>query len=41
MKKNEVARILKEIALFLKMDDAQFKSRAYEKDSLSIEALEE
>ncbi|MBS7268799.1 MAG: DNA polymerase/3'-5' exonuclease PolX [Candidatus Freyarchaeota archaeon] len=37
----EVANILKEIAVFLEMDDVQFKPRAYEKAARSIEALQE
>ena len=41
MKNLEVAKIFKEIAILLKMDDIQFKPRAYEKAARSIEALEE
>jgi len=41
MKNFEIAKILKEIAIFLEMDDVQFKPRAYEKAARSIEALEE
>jgi DNA polymerase (family 10) len=37
----EVATILKEIAVFLEMEDVQFKPRAYEKAARSIEALQE
>lgn len=41
MKNPEVARILRNISIFLDMDDVPFKPRAYEKAALSIEALEE
>jgi DNA polymerase (family 10) len=41
MKNPEVARIFKEIAILLEMDDIQFKPRAYERAARSIEALEE
>jgi DNA polymerase (family 10) len=41
MKNFEVANILKEIAVFLEMDDVQFKPRAYEKAARSVEALQE
>jgi len=41
MKNLEVAKIFKEIAILLEMDDIQFKPRAYEKAARSIEALEE
>lgn len=41
MKNLEVARIFKEIAILLEMDDVQFKPRAYERAARSIEALEE
>lgn len=37
----EIARILREIAVFLDMDSVQFKPRAYEKAAYAIEALEE
>ncbi|MEM3526436.1 MAG: DNA polymerase/3'-5' exonuclease PolX [Candidatus Jordarchaeaceae archaeon] len=37
----EIAKILKEIAVFLEMEDVQFKPRAYEKAARSIEALQE
>src|SRR3990170_169756 len=41
MKNHEVARILKNIAILLDMDDVPFKPRAYEKAALTIEALED
>ncbi len=41
MRNSEVVKILKEIALFLEMNDVQFKPRAYEKAANSIEALED
>lgn len=41
VKNLEVARILREIAIYLDMEDVQFKPRAYEKAAISIEALEE
>ena len=41
MKNFEFARILKEIAFFLEMDEIQFKPRAYERAAISIEVLEE
>lgn len=41
MKNFEIVKILKEIAIFLDMDNVQFKPRAYEKAAKSIEALEE
>ena len=41
MKNPEVARILRNISIFLDMDDVPFKPRAYEKAALSIEAVEE
>jgi DNA polymerase (family 10) len=41
MKNFEVAKILKEIAIFLEMDDIPFKPRAYEKAARSVEAVEE
>ncbi|MEX2753338.1 MAG: DNA polymerase/3'-5' exonuclease PolX [Candidatus Freyarchaeota archaeon] len=37
----EIAKTLKEIAVFLEMADVQFKPRAYEKAARSIEALQE
>ncbi len=37
----EIAKILYEMALLLEMDDVPFKPRAFEKASLSIEALDE
>jgi DNA polymerase (family X) len=37
----EIAGILNKIAIYLEMDDVQFKPRAYEKAARSIEALEE
>ncbi|MEM2144912.1 MAG: helix-hairpin-helix domain-containing protein [Candidatus Jordarchaeaceae archaeon] len=37
----EIAKTLKEIAVFLEMEDVQFKPRAYEKAARSIEALQE
>lgn len=36
----EVARALREMALFLEMDDVPFKPRAYEKAALTVEALD-
>jgi DNA polymerase (family 10) len=41
MKNFEIVKILNEIAIFLDMDNVQFKPRAYEKAAKSIEALEE
>lgn len=41
MKNFEIVKILNEIAIFLEMDNVQFKPRAYEKAAHSIEALEE
>lgn len=41
MKNFEIAKILNEIAIFLDMDDVEFKPRAYEKAARSIESLEE
>ena len=41
MRNWEVEKILNNIALFLEMDNIQFKPRAYEKAARSIEALEE
>jgi DNA polymerase (family X) len=41
MRNLEVAKVLREIAIFLEMDDVPFKPRAYEKAAMSIEALEE
>jgi len=41
MKNFEVAKILGEFALFLEMDNVQFKPRAYEKAARLMEALEE
>jgi DNA polymerase (family X) len=41
MKNFEVAKTLREIGIFLEMDNVQFKPRAYEKAAKSIEALEE
>ncbi|MDG6996032.1 MAG: DNA polymerase/3'-5' exonuclease PolX [Nitrososphaerota archaeon] len=41
MRNYEVASILSKIAIFLEMDNVQFKPRAYEKAARSIEALEE
>lgn len=41
MKNYEVAKVLYEIAIFLEMDEVQFKPRAYEKAARSIEAVEE
>ena len=40
MKNQEIAKILKEIALYLEMEDEPFKPRAYEKAANSVEALE-
>ena len=40
MKNFEIAKVLKEIAIFLEMDDVRFRPRAYEKAALSIESLE-
>lgn len=40
MKNLEIAKVLKEIAVYLKMDDVRFIPRAYEKAALSIEAHE-
>jgi len=36
----EVAEVLREMALFLEMDEVAFKPRAYEKAALEVEALE-
>ncbi len=41
LKNFEIAKILKEIAVFLEMDDIPFKPRAYEKAARSVEAMEE
>ncbi len=41
MKNEELTRILHEIALYLEMKEVDFKPRAYEKASESIEALDE
>ena len=41
VKNFEIAKILKEIAIFLEMDDVQFKPRAYEKAAKSVESMEE
>ena len=41
MRNLEVVKVLREIAFLLKMDDVQFKPRAYEKAANSIESLEE
>ncbi len=41
MKNFEVAKVLREIGVFLDMDDVPFKPRAYEKAAKSIEALED
>lgn len=41
MNNQEIAAILNKIAIFLEMDDVQFKPRAYEKAARSLEALEE
>ncbi len=41
MKNFEVVKILREISIFLEMDDVQFKPRAYERAAHSIESLEE
>jgi len=41
MRNFEVAKVLREIGIFLDMDDVQFKPRAYEKAAKSVEALEE
>ncbi|MFH1821960.1 MAG: DNA polymerase/3'-5' exonuclease PolX [Methanobacteriota archaeon] len=41
MKNLEVAKILREIAYFLDMDDVKFKPRAYEKAASSVDALDE
>ena len=40
MRKFEVARILRDITLFLEMDEVPFKPQAYERAALSIDALE-
>lgn len=37
----EVARILREIGIYLEMDDVPFKPRAYEKAAMSIEGMDE
>lgn len=36
----EIARALREMALYLEMDDVPFKPRAYEKAALAVESLE-
>jgi DNA polymerase (family X) len=41
MKNYEVSGILNKIALFLEMDNVQFKPRAYERAARSVEALEQ
>ena len=41
MQNFEIASVLREIAVYLEMDDVQFKPRAYEKAARSIEATEE
>jgi DNA polymerase (family X) len=41
IKNSELSKILNQIAIFLEMEDVQFKPRAYEKAARSIEALEE
>ena len=41
MRNYEIASILSKVAIYLEMDDVQFKPRAYEKAARSIEALEE
>jgi len=41
MKNFEIAKILRTIALYLKMKDVPFKPQAYEKAAYSIESLEE
>jgi DNA polymerase (family 10) len=41
MKNLEIAKILQEIAIYLEMDNVQFKPRAYEKAAKAIEALTE
>ena len=41
MRNHEVANILNKVAIYLEMDEVQFKPRAYEKAARSIEALEE
>ncbi len=41
MKNFEIAKVLREVAVFLDMDDVPFKPRAYERAARSIEALEE
>jgi len=41
MKNQDIAKILYEIAIYLEMDNVQFKPRAYEKAANSIEALED
>jgi DNA polymerase (family 10) len=40
LRNHEIAGILNKIAIYLEMDDVQFKPRAYEKAARSIEALE-
>jgi len=41
MKNSEISKILYEIALYMEMDNVQFKPRAYEKAAESVEALEQ
>jgi len=41
MRNSELARIFREIALYLEMQGVQFKPRAYEKVAYALEALEE
>jgi DNA polymerase (family 10) len=41
MENFEITKILREIAVFLEMDDVRFKPRAYGKAASSIEAMEE
>ncbi len=41
MTNQEIAKILREIAVYLDMQDVPFKPRAYEKAALGVEALEE
>jgi DNA polymerase (family 10) len=40
VKNFEIAKVFREIAIFLEMDDVRFRPRAYERAGLSIEALE-
>ena len=40
MKNFEIAKILEEIAVYLEMDNVQFKPRAYEKAAKAVEALD-